>query len=184
MEAKINKVTIRVIQDDILSLAVDGLVVVTDPNLSVSEELTRSAGPEVKAEAAKIGWSDVGSAVATNAGNLPHTMIIHAVAPRWGEGSERGKLANVTWACLSLAEDYQLKSIALPAISIGTLGYPLESSAGIMITRIIDFTFENLKYLRTVVICLHNLQALEVFRTEFQRQIKNLRETGEGRVRA
>jgi O-acetyl-ADP-ribose deacetylase len=185
MEAKVNRVNIRIIQGNLLALSVEVAVVVTDPNLTVSPELAALAGDVVRSQTAAIGWCEVGSAVMTEAGRLEGIdKIIHAIGPRWGEGSERGKLSNVTWQCLSLAETNRLRSIALPAISTGTLGYPLEGCAKVMITRIIDFTFENLRSLRSVILCLENAAAVSVFQAEFHRQIEVLKETGEGRVRA
>lgn len=184
MKAKVNSVNIQVIQDNIHILPVDAIVVETDPNLSVSDILLQFAGETIQQQTRQIGWADIGEAVITDAGKLPNTQkIIHAVSPRWGEGSERGKLSNVTWGCLSLAESHLLKSIALPALSVGVWGYPVEACANIMITRIIDFTFEKLKSLRSVVLCLDNTSAFDVFRSEFERQILELRETGEGKVR-
>lgn len=185
MKAKVNRVTIELVVDNILLQPVDVIVTVTDPNLHVAPELASATGPSVQQQATAIGWCDVGSAVATGAGNLPEVKkIIHAVGPRWGEGSERGKLANATWASLNLAEALEMKSIALPAISVGTLGYPVEGCAQIMIERAIDFTFETLKHLRQVIFCLSNTAIYEVFLEEFNRQIEDLRSTGEGRVRA
>lgn len=184
MKATVNKVRIEVIEADILDLAVDVVVVVTDPNLTVDESLHQIAGPTLLEHTAQIGWCEVGSAVITPAGNLPKaTHVIHAVGPRWGEGSERGKLANVTWASLHLAEGHLAESVALPAISVGTLGYPVESCARIMISRIIDFTFEPVKHLRRILLCLDNVNIYSAFDAEFARQIQNLRETGEGKVR-
>jgi O-acetyl-ADP-ribose deacetylase (regulator of RNase III) len=121
----------------------------------------------------------------TDPGRMTNTQkIIHAVGPRWGEGIERAKLANTTWACLNLAEENSLKSIAFPAISVGALGYPVENCAKTMLGKIIDFTFEDLKRLRAVIIALPDDITSEVFRKEFELQLEQLRETGEGRVRA
>ncbi|MBZ0300159.1 MAG: macro domain-containing protein [Anaerolineae bacterium] len=183
MKAKVNKVNIRMIQDELLGLSVGALVHVTDPNLSLDPVFASEAGPDVTEACLEIGWCRVGSAVMTTAGNLCCEKLIHAVAPRWGEGSERGKLANLTRSCLWLAEEHGLKSLALPAISSGTLGYPLESCARLMIAEIIDFTFEDIKNLRSVVVCLENALAWEVFDTEFARTLDRLRARGEGKVK-
>jgi O-acetyl-ADP-ribose deacetylase (regulator of RNase III) len=121
--------------------------------------------------------------VITSAGDAPFEKIIHTVGPRWGEGSERGKLANATLQALRLAESNQLKSVALPAISAGALGYPLENCAKTMFEQIIDFTFEDLRYLRTIIVCLDSELALQVFREEFIRQLDDLKESGEGKVK-
>ena len=108
--------------------------------------------------------------------------IIHAVGPRWGEGSERGKLANVTLQCLRLAEQNRLKSLAIPAISTGTLGYPMENCAKTMLAQIIDFTFDAPRFLRTIIVCLDNPLAYQIFKAEFTTQLEDLKEAGEGEV--
>lgn len=182
MKVKVNKVTIQIVQADILTLAVNAVVNSTDPNLHLSPPLVLKAGFKLQDEVNAIGWCDIGDAVITAAGDLPYQKIIHAVGPRWGEGSERGKLANVTLACLRLAEEYHLKSLALPAISAGVLGYPLENCARTMITQIIDYTFENPRYLKLIMICLDNLTALTVFQKELELQVEQLKAAGEGEV--
>ncbi len=182
MKVKVNKVTIQVVQDDMFSLAVNSIVHSTDPNLHLSPDLLIRAGLSVQEACNNIGWCDIGEAVATDAGNLPYQKIIHVVGPRWGEGSERGKLANATLACLRLAEEFRLRSLALPAISAGVLGYPLENCARTMITQIIDYTFENPRFLKLVVLCLDNTTAKTVFQNELREQIEELKDTGEGKV--
>ncbi len=183
MKAKVNKLTIQIVQADILSLPVNGIVTATDPNLTLSPELAPRVGADVQRERREIGWVDIGSAAITSAGNLPFEKIIHAVGPRWGEGSERGKLANVTLHALQLAENNQLKSIAIPAISTGALGYPLENCAKTMLTQIVDFTFEDLKHLRTIIVCVDTPLAFEIFKAEFDRQLQELKESGDGKVK-
>ncbi len=182
MKVKVNKVTIQIVQADILTLAVNAVVNSTDPNLHLPPPLVLNAGFKLQDAVNAIGWCDIGDAVITDAGDLPYQKIIHAVGPRWGEGSERGKLANVTLACLRLAEQYRLKSLALPAISAGVLGYPLENCARTMITQIIDYTFENPRYLKLITLCLDNLTALAVFQTELDLQVEQLKAAGEGEV--
>ena len=183
MKAKVNKVTIQITQADILTLATAALVNATDPNLSMPPLLAARAGAEVVSECREIGWCNVGDAVMTNGGKSGYEKIIHAVGPKWGEGAERGKLANATLRCLQLAEDEQLKSIAIPAISTGQLGYPLENCAKVMLTQIIDFTFEDLKYLRTIILCVETPTALQIFGDEFQRQLQELKESGSAKVK-
>jgi O-acetyl-ADP-ribose deacetylase (regulator of RNase III) len=183
MKAQVNKVFIRIVRDDLLSIESAGIVVTTDVNLTVNSLLAAKAGTSVQRECIQIGWCEVGSAVVTSAGNLATDKIIHAVGPRWGEGSERGKLMNVTLACLRLAEQHRLKSLAIPPISTGALGYPLENCAKTMLTQIVDYTFEDLKHLRHVVVCVDTAQALDVFSNEFAGQLKGLKEAGVGKVK-
>jgi O-acetyl-ADP-ribose deacetylase len=182
MKAKVNKVTIHIVQDDILSLATAGLVNATDTNLYISPALAAKAGSTLQEACTIIGWCDVGAAVITDAGDMQVEKIIHAVGPRWGEGSERGKLSNVTRHCLRLAEENRLKSIAIPAISTGVLGYPVENCAKTMLAQIIDFTFDSPRYLKTITVCLDNPAAYQIFKAEFMEQIEDLKEAGEGEV--
>jgi O-acetyl-ADP-ribose deacetylase (regulator of RNase III) len=182
MKVKVNKVTIQLVQEDILSLAVNAIVNSTDPNLRLPPTLSLKAGPKLQEAVNVINWCDIGDAVITDAGNLPFQKIIHAVGPRWGEGSERGKLANATLACLRLAEEHRLRSLALPAISAGVLGYPLENCARTILTQIIDYTFENPRFLKLVIICLDNLTAMTVFQNELRLQVEQLKNAGEGEV--
>ena len=67
--------------------------------------------------------------------------------------------------------------------STGLLGYPLENCAKTMLTEIIDYTFEDLKHLRTVVLYLASDLESQAFRDEFERHIHELQETGEGQIK-
>jgi O-acetyl-ADP-ribose deacetylase (regulator of RNase III) len=182
MKAQVNKVTISLLQQDLWGLAVDAVVHQTDTLLTLPSHLLTKFGSSVAEECRRIGRCDIGSAVMTSAGKLPSKKLLHTVGPRWGEGSERGKLSSAVWECLRLAEAHQLTSLALPAISTGALGYPVENCAKTMLTQVIDFTFENLNSLRHVIIALENEVALEAFQAEFEEQLQQLRQTGEGKV--
>jgi O-acetyl-ADP-ribose deacetylase len=185
MKAKVNRVTVELISGDILTKSADGLVHVTNPMLALDPALQALTGPTILHQLKAIGWCDVAHVVSTDSGSLKSFVkIIHAVAPRWGEGSERGKLANVTWESLKLAEDLHLTSLILPAISVGALGYPVEGCAQIMIERVIDFAFEPVKYLRRIIFCLSTSTIFEIFADELSRQIDDLRQTGEGKIHA
>lgn len=184
MKAKVNKVIIEVVQDEMLALPVSCIVNATNTNLSLSPAFISKAGEDVQFACREIGWCNVGSAVITTAGELPFEKLIHVVGPRWGEGSERGKLANATLHSLRLAEENRLRSLALPAISTGVHGFPLESCARVMLNEIVDFTFEDLKYLRKVVLCLESPHAFDVFRSEFTSIVQRLKDSGDGKVRA
>ncbi|GEM_PF-677953 len=185
MKAKVNKVTIRIVLGDLYSLKVAAVVNSTNTDLTLTLELIAKAGIELQREVIQIGYCDVASAVITTSGLLAAQgveKIIHAVGPRWGEGSERGKLANVVLECLRLAESNMIKSIAFPPISVGANGYPVENCAKTMLTQIIDYTFEDLKYLQTVVICLSDDTVADVFRLEFAHQLADLSEEGDAQV--
>ena len=104
----------------------------------------------------------------TGAGHLRARRIIHAVGPRMGDGDEDKKLASAVRAALALADRRGMKSIALPAISTGVFGFPIERAARIMLTEIQRFLQGGTK-LERVVICLYGDEAFNVFKRELRR---------------
>jgi O-acetyl-ADP-ribose deacetylase (regulator of RNase III) len=62
------------------------------------------------------------------------------------------------------------------------MGYPLENCAKTMLERIIDFTFEDPKYLRTIIICLETQTAYNIFRQEMRLQLQELKANNLGKV--
>lgn len=180
MHAVINGITIELVQGDITDLHVDAIVNAANSQLilgsGVAGAIRRKGGPSIQDECLRIGYCEVGDAVITGAGELPARHVIHAVGPRMGEGSESGRLARAVRASLGLAESQGLHSIALPAISTGVFGYPIEACANVMLRVVIDYTFEDLTHLQQVIICLYDAPALDVFRAEFERQLAALDE--------
>ncbi len=97
----------------------------------VDGAIHRAAGPTVMEECRAIGGCPAGGAVITGAGALRAKKIIHAVGPIWRGGGrgEAGILASAYEKSFLLAKRHGLRSIALPAISTGAYGYPLEEAA-------------------------------------------------------
>jgi len=184
MKAKINKVTITIVQTNIYALAIDAIVHDTDSALTIPPVLARAAGEYLVQEVNMIGWCDIGAAVITGSGGLNSKHIIHVVTPRWGDDSVRGKLENAVWEVLQLAENNKVQSLAIPPIATGANGYPIENCAKVTLEQIIDFTFERLQYLREIVLCMQTAEETAVFRREFERQIEILKNSGDGKVRA
>lgn len=182
MKARINKIQIQIQQTNLLTASAAAIVNITDTNLTVSPALQAAAGTGIERATAEIGWCEIGESVVTDAGDLKTEKIIHAVAPRWGEGSERARLANLTLSCLQQAENNRLKSIAFPPISTGALGYPVENCAKTMIEQIIDFTFEHPRYLRTIFICVDTNATFVIFQNELAKQARELLSRGDGEV--
>ena len=75
----------------------------------------------------------------TTGGNLKAKYVIHAVGPRFGEGNEDNKLASATLNSLKLANRHSLRSVALPAISTGVFGLPVDRCASIMLSTTISY---------------------------------------------
>lgn len=180
MRTVINGVTVELVQGDITELHTDAIVNAANTQLilgaGVAGAIRRKGGPSIQDECLAIGYCEVGTAVITGGGNLKARHVIHAVGPRMGEGSEAGKLANAVRASLGLAESEGLRSIALPAISTGIFGYPLEGCADVMLRTILNYTFEDLEHLDHVIVCLYDDRAFDVFAAEFEKKLQELAE--------
>lgn len=157
---------IRLTQGDITTLAVDAIVNAANSRLQhgggVAGAIVRKGGRVIQEESDRIGYVPVGNAAVTGAGQLPCQYVIHAVGPRWGEGDEERKLADATTSALERAEELRLQSLALPAISTGIFGFPLDRCAVVMVEAVRAFR-ARARSLRSVTFCLFDDQAYDVF---------------------
>ena len=119
----------------------------------VARAISDAAGPgldeEGQEELKSHGPIEVGDALATKGYELPVTWVIHAVGPVYGQhgGAEAELLAKAYESSLDLAREYQVTTIAFPAISAGIYGYPLDEAARIAVEAVrehgegLDVTF-------------------------------------------
>jgi O-acetyl-ADP-ribose deacetylase (regulator of RNase III) len=174
-----NRVTIKMdgtqldlVEGDVTELDVDAVVNPANEHLQlgtgVAGAIRAKGGPSIQVECDRIGGTPVGTAVMTGAGTLKARRVIHAVGPRMGEGDEDRKLASAVRAALALADRRGLKSIALPAISTGNFGFPLDRAARIMLTEVHRFLQGGTK-LERVVLALHGEEAFNTFKRELRR---------------
>jgi O-acetyl-ADP-ribose deacetylase (regulator of RNase III) len=102
----------------------------------------RAAGPGLLDELTRRypDGTPTGTAVETSGHRLPARWVFHAVGPVWQGGSrdEATLLAGAYRSCLRVADTLGAKSLALPAISMGIYGYPLDEGARVAITTVTD----------------------------------------------
>jgi len=163
---------LQLLEGDITDLQVDVIVNAANEKLQlgagVAGAIAKKGGPTIQEECNRIGGTAVGTAVMTAAGNLKVKHVIHAVGPKKGEGEEDKKLASSVRASLALAERQGMRSIALPAISAGNFGFPMDRCARIMLTEIQRYIQGGTK-LEQVVVCLYGDEAFDTFKRELRR---------------
>ena len=163
---------LELVEGDITDLEVDSIVNAANEQLQlgsgVAGAIRRKGGPSIQEECNRIGGTPVGTAVMTGGGHLKARRVIHAVGPRMGEGDEDKRLAAAVRAALALADRRGMKSIALPALSTGNFGFPIDRAARIMLTEIHRFLQGGTK-LERVVVCLLGDEAFVVIKRELRR---------------
>ncbi len=145
MSNKIGNTEFEVIQGDITLLETDAIVNPANTFLmhtgGLALQIAKRGGMIVQQESKKIGNIPTGSAVITTGGNMKTKHVIHAVGPKYkdGKSGESDKLASAVNSALVVAEKKKLTSIAIPAISSGIYGYPIEESAKIIVDTVVEY---------------------------------------------
>ena len=174
MEVIIHQHTFKLVEGDITELATDAIVNAANQHLQlgggVAGAIRRKGGPQIQRECDQIGGCPVGGAAITTGGTLKARHVIHAVGPHGSDADADDKLASATRSSLEVADKNGLKSIALPAISTGIFGFPLDRAAEIMTETVLDYLTQADTQLDQVVFCLYGQAAYDVFAAELQRQ--------------
>jgi O-acetyl-ADP-ribose deacetylase len=142
----VNGATIELASGDITTQTVDAIANAANESLrgggGVDGAIHRAAGPGLLAELRRRypDGTPTGTAVATDAHDLPSRWVLHAVGPVWRGGGhgEAILLADAYQACLRLADELGARSVAFPAISMGIYGYPPHPGARIAIRAVAD----------------------------------------------
>ncbi|MGI5977427.1 MAG: macro domain-containing protein [Candidatus Limivicinus sp.] len=134
-----------IVREDITRIKADAVVNPTDSIFSgsggVDRQIHEAAGPGLSKACRKLGRCTIGGAVATAGYNLPCKYIIHTAGPVWqgGVADEEEKLASCYRSSLQLAEKKGCRSVAIPLIAAGSLGYPKEKALSIASSAINEF---------------------------------------------
>ncbi|CAF1283845.1 unnamed protein product [Didymodactylos carnosus] len=144
--------TILVKKEDITQVEnIDAIINAANGTLQhaggVDKTIANAAGPALDQECKRLITENnglpfaAGEAVKTTAGNLPFKCVIHAIGPQFSNGNqqERPLLFNSILASLRLAERERCKSVALPAISSQTFGFPLSDCTNLVVRAVKQF---------------------------------------------
>jgi O-acetyl-ADP-ribose deacetylase len=164
---------IELAKADVTGMPVDAIVNAANEALQlgsgVAGAIRLRGGPTIQEECDRIGTCAVGQAVVTRAGKLRAKWVIHAVGPVWKGGTfgEEMLLASAVLQALRRAEDIGATSIAIPAISTGTFGVPLEMAAEISVAAARSFA-PTAEYVQRIIFCLYDDKTHEAFQAALQ----------------
>lgn len=77
--------------------------------------------------------------------------VIHVAGPKGRNPKRKEMLRGAVLLALRQAEELQCKSVALPAISSGIFGYPLDECTQVIAQSGVEFAKTNPLYLREIV---------------------------------
>ena len=164
---------IRLVQGDITRVAADAIVNAANDRLvgggGVDGAIHRAGGAAVMADLelryGPARHCPTGSAVVSAAGALPARVVVHAVGPIWrgGDAGEPELLASAYRTSLDRAAAEGCRSVALPSISTGVYGYPVEAAAKVALQAVDAWIAEHPDALETVTFVLFSADTLEAF---------------------
>ncbi len=142
------KLNINIVLEDITKVPTEAIVNAANKSLlgggGVDGAIHRAAGPELLAECSTLNGCKTGDAKITRGYKLPAKYVIHTVGPIWngGKHKEETQLRSCYKNVLKLVIEYNIKSVAFPAISTGVYRFPFELATKIAMNEITNFLKE------------------------------------------
>jgi O-acetyl-ADP-ribose deacetylase len=170
---------VQLVLGDITRIPADAIVNAANSALAggggVDGAIHRAGGRAIMADLVRRYGADrycpTGSAVVTDAGDLPARWVIHAVGPIWrgGGAGEPELLASAYRTSLRLAAEEGARTVTLPAISCGIYGYPLDQAARIAIGTVRDVLATEPEPIERVSFVLFSQDTYDVFEAALSR---------------
>ena len=158
----LGRVKLSVYKGDITNEHADVIVSPSENHLNHSEGVAKAifdkGGKEVEDTSRSVlrkhhGFLKDGEAIWTKPGNLPCKFVVHVVAPVWNSKGPKKSREILHRACINSlleAEKRKATSIALPAISCGSLGMPKDICADVMCDTVAEFIKKQINQKETI----------------------------------
>ncbi len=131
---------IDVVVGDITALDVDAIANAANTQLKhgggVAGVIVRAGGREIQHESDEVAPIELGSAVATGAGSLPASWVIHAATMHLGGPTSAEIIRKATASTLHVADELGASSLALVAFGTGVGGFPVGEAARIEVDEV------------------------------------------------
>lgn len=164
---------LRAVKADITTLRVDAIVNAANHSLlgggGVDGAIHRAAGRELLEECRALGGCATGDARLTQGYRLPARYVIHTVGPVWrgGNQGEAELLASCYRRSLELAMAHGVRSIAIPSVSTGVYGYPVESAARIAVLTVRE-SLKHAPMIDEIIFCCFSEHDLDIYEALLQ----------------
>ncbi len=133
--------SVEVVEGDLLAQRVDVIVNAWNRNVlprwllvpqGVSKAIKTAAGPAPFRELARLGAIPLGGAVLTTAGRLSYRGIVHVAGINLRWQATEASIRDSTCNAVTLAQQQEYQSIALPIIGTGSGGFREDDALDIM----------------------------------------------------
>ncbi|WP_314147652.1 O-acetyl-ADP-ribose deacetylase [uncultured Leifsonia sp.] len=167
---------IEIVRGDITEQSVDAIVNAADSSLlgggGVDGAIHRRGGPAILEACRELRATTLpdglptGQAVATTAGELDARWVIHTVGPVYAKHEDRTPLLqNAYRSSLRVARELGAATVAVPAVSAGIYGWPMDDAARIAVSTVRAVLSSGVGSVELVRFVLFNDEALRAFRT-------------------
>lgn len=180
-------VLVSVSKADICRFSVDAVVNAANEDLQhiggLALALLKAAGPALQKISndyiARNGKLRPGDAILTGACNLPCKHVVHAVGPRFSDYDKKTSVSRLKLAVqesLRQAEKVNCSTIALPAISSGVFGFPVDLCADTIAQAVREYCDSpgSLRSLTEIHLVDNNDKTVRVLATAVNREFIDL----------
>lgn len=164
-----------VIQGDLVKIAADVIVHPTSSSFymggEVGSAIEKAGGKDFRKEVDELykshGALDTAGAAICSGHNFPAKFVIHVNSPTWGANNSQQLLEKATKNVLALADEKNIKSIAIPSISSGNAGFPKQTAAQIILRAINNYFVSVMgSSIKQVYFCLYDSESVAIYTSE------------------
>lgn len=177
------------VQGDITKASVDVIVNAANEYLrhggGLAAALAAAGGEEFVEDSdrwvSEHGPVPSGEAAVTVGGRLQAPWVVHVVGPRYREGQDNpAKLREAVRAALDASAGVEAGTVAMPAISSGVFGYPLEPATEVIAAECVRWVQENPGVLSEIRLVGYDRRTADAFRRGLDEATAEPSPRGEG----